>query len=447
MHDVATFSRTAPAAGTAQLAGAGQAARPGHTAGTAQAAAPASRAECAALDAADPLASLRSEFALPEGVVYFDGNSLGALPRRTMAAVTKMIEQEWGQGLIRSWNGADWYPMPHTIGERVAPLIGAAAGQTVICDSVSVNLFKVLISALRLRPGRGTLVSELDIFPTDLYITEGVGRLLPGTRRRLIGRDGPDLESLLDGDTAAVLLSHVDYRTGRLHDMAAVTELVHRHGALMIWDLCHSAGAMPIELDACGVDFAVGCTYKYLNGGPGSPAFLYAATRHQDSVDQPLLGWSGHADPFAFEPGYTPVPGIGRFLAGTPPMLSFAGLLAALEVLEDVDLHQVRAKSLALTELVIARGDAMGLELATPREPERRGSHVTFRHEHGYRIVQALIEQGIIGDFRAPDYMRFGLTPLYTGYCEVWDAMDAMAGILASRSWLDARFARRGTVT
>jgi len=337
--------------------------------------------------------------------------------------------------------------MPHSIGERVAPLVGAAPGQTVICDSVSVNLFKVLISALRLRPDRKTLVSELDSFPTDLYITEGVCQLVPGSGRRLIGRDGPDLESLLGDDTAVVLLSHVDYRTGRLHDMAAVTELVHRHGALMVWDLCHSVGALPIELDACGVDFAVGCTYKYLNGGPGSPAFLYAAARHQDSVEQPLLGWSGHADPFAFEPGYTPVPGVGRFLAGTPPMLSFAGLLAALEVWADVDLWQVRAKSLALAELVIARGDELGLELATPREGERRGSHVTFRHEHGYPVVQALIERGIIGDFRAPDHMRFGLTPLYTSFCEVWDAMDAMAEILATGSWRDERFRRRGTVT
>jgi kynureninase len=408
---------------------------------------PVSRDECAALDAADPLAAVRAEFALPEGVVYLDGNSLGALPRRTLAGVARMVEQEWGRGLIRSWNGADWYPMPHTIGERLAPLVGAAPGQTVICDSTSVNLFKVLISALRLRPGRRTLLSELGSFPTDLYITEGVCRLTPGTSRRLIGRDGPDLESLLDADTAVVLLSHVDYRTGRLHDMAAVTELVHRHGALMVWDLCHSVGALPIELDACGVDFAVGCTYKYLNGGPGSPAFLYAAARHQESVDQPLLGWSGHADPFAFEPGYSPVPGVGRFLAGTPPMLSFAGLLAALELWEGIDIRQVRAKSLALAELAIARGDVLGLDLATPREAERRGSHITFQHEHGYPIVQALIERGVIGDFRAPDHMRFGLTPLYTSFRDVWDAMDAMAAILAEESWRDERFRRRGTVT
>jgi kynureninase len=408
---------------------------------------PSSRDECVALDAADPLAALRAEFDLPDGVVYLDGNSLGALPRRTMAGVARMVEQEWGQGLIRSWNGADWYPMPHTLGERVAPLIGAAPGQTVICDSTSVNIFKVLISALRLRPDRKILVSELESFPTDLYITEGVCELIEGAEQRLIGRDGQDLEELLDSDVAAVLLTHVDYRTGRKHDMAAVTELVHRHGALMIWDLCHSVGALPLELDACDVDFAVGCTYKYLNGGPGSPAFLYAATRHQDAVSQPLLGWSGHADPFAFVPGYTPVPGVGRFLAGTPPMLSFAGLLASLELWEGVDLHQVRTKSLALAELAIARGDLLGLDLATPREAELRGSHVTFRHPDGYAIVQALIERGVIGDFRTPDHMRFGLTPLYTTYCDVWDAMDAMAEILASESWRAERFARRGTVT
>jgi kynureninase len=222
---------------------------------------------------------------------------------------------------------------------------------------------------------------------------------------------------------------------------------VHRHGALMIWDLCHSVGALPVELDACDADFAVGCTYKYLNAGPGAPAFLYAATRHQEAVSQPLLGWSGHADPFAFVPGYTPVPGVGRFLAGTPPMLSFAGLQASLELWQDIDLHQVRAKSVALAELTIARGDLLGLDLATPREAARRGSHVTFRHPDGYAVVQALIERGVIGDFRAPDHMRFGLTPLYTSYCDVWDAMDALAEILETQSWRAERFSRRGIVT
>ncbi|HEV2635614.1 MAG TPA: kynureninase [Actinocrinis sp.] len=405
------------------------------------------RADCAALDAADPLAALRDEFDLPAGVLYLDGNSLGALPRRTSARVRDLVEREWGQGLIRSWNGADWYPMPHTLGESVAALLGAAPGQTVICDSVSVNLFKVLISSLRLRPGRRTIVSELAGFPTDLYITEGVSGLFDGSRQRLVGRDGEDLEELLDSDVAVVLLSHVDYRTGRLHDMAAVTEQVHRHGALMVWDLCHSAGALPIQLDECEVDFAVGCTYKYLNAGPGAPAFLYAAARHQDSASHPLLGWSGHADPFAFEPGYTPAPGVGRFLAGTPPMLSFAGLQASLELWAGVDLGQVRAKSVALGELFIRGAEELGLELASPRDPAQRGSHVSFRHPHGFAVVQALIERGVIGDFRTPDIMRFGLTPLYLGYRDVWDAVRILGEILAEETWREPRFSVRGIVT
>jgi kynureninase len=406
------------------------------------------RADCETSDAADPLASFRKEFVLPDGVIYLDGNSLGALPRRTSSRVREMVEDEWGKGLIRSWNDAGWYDLPRRLGDELAPLVGAGPGEVVVCDSTSVNLFKVLTAALRLRPGRRVIVSELGSFPTDLYVTEGVGGLFEGCERRLIDpSDDGALDGVLDDQVAVVLLSHVDYRTGRLQDMAAVTERVHRHGALMIWDLCHSAGALPVGLGDCDVDFAVGCTYKYLNGGPGSPAFVYAAPRHHRSVSQPLTGWFGHADPFAFDREYAPAPGVGRFLVGTPPLLSFAGLQASLEVWAGVDLQALRAKSLALTGLFIGLTDELGLELVTPREPRLRGSQVSFRHPHGHAVVQALIDRGVIGDFRAPDIMRFGFAPLYLTFCDVWDAAAALADILGSGSWRDERFAVHGTVT
>jgi len=404
--------------------------------------APATRADCAALDDADPLARFRERFVLPKGVIYLDGNSLGALPRHTSARVQETVEREWGQGLIRSWNEAGWYDLPRGLGDRISPLIGAAPGQTVVCDSTSVNLFKVLSAAMRLRPDRKVVVAELGSFPTDLYVTEGVSG-----ERRLIGRDGGSLEELLDDQVAVVLLSHIDYRTGRLQDMAAVTELVHRHGALMVWDLCHSVGALPIRLDECEVDFAVGCTYKYLNGGPGSPAFLYAAARHHESASHPLTGWFGHAAPFAFDPDYAPAEGAGRFLVGTPPLLSLAALQASLDVWEEVDLEALRAKSLALTGFFIRLAGNLGLEVVTPLEPGQRGSQVSLRHPDGYAVVQALIERGVIGDFREPDVMRFGFTPLYLSFRDVWDAAVIMADVLVTESWREERFAVRGAVT
>ncbi|QMU67451.1 kynureninase [Streptacidiphilus sp. P02-A3a] len=405
---------------------------------------PLSRRAAEDLDAADPLRPLRARFTLPEGVVYLDGNSLGALPVDTPARVAEMVTREWGQGLIRSWNDAGWYDLPRGLGDRLAPLVGAAAGQVVVCDSTSVNLFKVLTAALRLRPQRPVIVSELGSFPTDLYLTEGVGAY----QRRLLGRDGDTLEQLIGADTAVVLLSHVDYRTGRLQDMAAVTELAHRHGALMVWDLCHSAGALPVRLDDCGVDFAVGCTYKYLNGGPGSPAFLYAAARHQQDARQPLTGWFGHAAPFAFEPDYRPAEGVGRFLTGTPPLLSFAGLEAALDVWDDVDLDALRAKSLSLSTLFLELTAPLGLEPVTPAAPEQRGSQVSLRHPQAYRVMRALIDRGVIGDYRAPDVLRFGFTPLYLSHAEVWQAAETLREVLDSGSWRDPRFAApTGAVT
>ena len=401
------------------------------------------RQEALDLDAADPLRGFRERFTLPKDVLYLDGNSLGALPANTPERLRRMIEEEWGQGLIRSWNEAGWYDLPRGLGNRIAPLVGAAADQVVVCDSTSINLFKVLSAALRLNPGRSTLVSEVGSFPTDLYMTEGIAP----ARRRLIGRDAATLEELLDEDTAVVLLSHVDYRTGRLQDMAAVTERVHAAGALMVWDLCHSVGALPIELDACGADFAVGCGYKYLNGGPGAPAFLYAAKRHHAAARQPLSGWFGHAEPFAMSPDYRPADGIGRFLTGTPPLLSFAGLEASLDVWADVDLALVRAKSLSLSSFFIRLTDTLGLETATPRRESERGSQISLRHESAYAVVQALIARGVIGDFREPDIMRFGFTPLYVSHADVWDAAEALRQVLESGEWAEPRFAERGSVT
>lgn len=412
------------------------------------------RSTAEALDAADPLRGFRDRFTLPESIIYLDGNSLGALPRETPDRVKRMIEEEWGRGLIRSWNDAGWFGLPQRLGERIAPLIGAAPGQTLVCDSTSVNLHKTLSAALALRPGRTTLVSEVGSFPTDLYLTEGLRP--PGgapLRRRLLGRDGDTLAELLDADTAVLLLSHADYRTGRLHDMAAVTAQAHAAGALVVWDLCHTAGALPVELDAAAADFAVGCGYKYLNGGPGAPAFLYVAERHQEAARQPLSGWFGHADPFAMSPDYTPAPGVTRFLTGTPPVLALAGLDAALDVWEELlagpGLAALRAKSLSLTGLFLRLTGELGLTPVTPEQPDARGSQVSLRHPQAYAIVRQLIERGVIGDFRAPDVMRFGFTPLYLGHTEAWDAAAALAAVLADESWprLPYTPARPGTVT
>nr|WP_280722486.1 kynureninase [Kitasatospora sp. MAA4] len=405
---------------------------------------PVSREECAALDAVDPLAAFRKEFTLPEGEIYLNGNSLGALPVRTPEVVRRTVEDEWGQGLIRSWNAAGWTDLPYTLGDRIAPLVGAGPGEVVVCDTTSVNLFKVLTAALRLRPGRRTVLGEETSFPTDLYIAEGVTGLFEGGRSVLLP-SLDDLDAHLDDSVAAVVLSHVDYRTGVLLDMAEITERVHRAGALMIWDVCHSVGALPIELTACDADFAVGCTYKYLNGGPCAPAFLYAAPRHHAVADQPLTGWFGHAAPFAFQPGYQPAEGIGRFLTSFPSLLALAGLRASLEIWEHVDLAAVRAKSLLMSELFIQQTD--GLDLVTPRQAECRGSQVAIRHADGFAVVQAMIERGVISDFRAPDLMRFGFTPLYLSYTDVWDTAQALREVLASGEWREERFGRRGAVT
>ncbi|WP_017599638.1 kynureninase [Nocardiopsis lucentensis] len=410
---------------------------------------PTTREECAALDAADPLAPLREEFVLPEGVIYLDGNSLGALPRSTPGRVADMIEREWGQDLIRSWNTAGWWDKPRTLGAKVAPLVGADPDEVVVGDGVSANLFKVLIAALRMSD-RSVVLGEAGNFPTDLYVTEGAVGLAGATQRR-IDPDGPALgEALAAGDVAVVLLSHVDYRTGTLRDMPGITRTAHDHGALVVWDLCHSAGAVPIDLSGCGADFAVGCTYKYLNAGPGAPAFLYAARRHHPVVDQPLSGWHGHARPFDFTADYEPAPGVSRFLSGSQPLVADAALEASLDVWAKADMDLVRAKSLAMTDLFLRVTGEAGLVSATPLDHGRRGSQVALLQPEegsGYPIVQALIERGVIGDFRAPDVMRFGFTPLYLRYVDVFDAATALVEVVRTGEWREERFAQRAQVT
>jgi kynureninase len=404
---------------------------------------PPTREDCARLDAQDPLAGLRDRFDLPEGVIYLDGNSLGALPRQTARRVAELVKWEWGQDLVRSWNSAGWFAKPEALGDRLAGLIGAAPGEVVIGESTSTSLFQVVVAAARLRPGRSVIVSERAGFPTDLYVIEAVQNVL-GLERRLIDDDGPHLDDVLDDDVAVVVLTHVDYRTGRMYDLEAVTRQVHEAGALMVWDLCHSAGAVPVDLGAAGVRFAVGCTYKYLNGGPGSPSFMYAAADVQREARPAITGWNGHARPFDFAVPYSPAAGIGRFRVGTPAILSMAGLEASLDVWADVDLSSVRAKSLALTDLFIELVDSelrdLGVAVVTPREHHRRGSHVSLVTEHGRAKMQALIERGVVGDFRAPDLMRFGFTPLYTRYTDVWDAVHVIADVLRTDVWRDARF-------
>ncbi|WP_159940042.1 MULTISPECIES: kynureninase [unclassified Nocardiopsis] len=410
---------------------------------------PTTREECAALDAADPLAAFREEFLLPEGVIYLDGNSLGALPRSTPGRVADMIEREWGRDLIRSWNDAGWWDKPRTLGAKVAPLVGAAPDEVVVGDGVSANIFKLLVAALRMSD-RSVVLGEAGNFPTDLYVAEGAAALAGATQRR-VDPDGPGLaQELARGDVAVVLLSHVDYRSGTLRDMPGITRLAHEHGALVVWDLCHSAGAVPVDLSGSDADFAVGCTYKYLNAGPGAPAFLYAARRHHAAADQPLSGWHGHARPFDFGADYEPAPGVSRFLSGSQPLVADAALEASLDVWARADLEQVRAKSLAMTDLFLERAAKAGVSSITPAEHGRRGSQVALVQPEegaGYPIVQALIARGVIGDFRAPDVMRFGFTPLYLSYVDVWDAAQALLEVVETGEWRQERFSVRGQVT
>ena len=403
------------------------------------------------MDAADPLRAFRSRFILPEGVVYLDGNSLGPASPAVFAELEKAAKEEWANGLIRSWNTAGWFNLPLELGNHIGRLVGAAKGQTVVADTTSVNIYKALHAALALRPDRNVIVAEGGSFPTDLYMAEGVASTRPGTSLKLEGVDAASIEDLIDDRTAVVLVNEVNYKTGALRDMAALTRKIHAVGALVIWDLCHSAGALPVDLDGAKADFAVGCTYKYLNGGPGSPAFIYAAHKHHAGIVQPLSGWWAHARPFAMEHSFAGGEGIRRFQCGTQPMLSLRALKGALDIWDDVDMQALRQKSISLTdlfiELVEARCGQHGVVLETPRDGNARGSQVSFSHANAYEVMQALIERGVIGDFRAPSIMRFGFTPLYTSYRDVWDAVEILEAIFTSGAWKDPRYAVRSAVT
>jgi len=421
------------------------------------------RADCVARDEADPLRAHRGAFTLPDGVIYLDGNSLGALPRGTSARVREVVEREWGEGLIRSWNDARWIDYPRRVGAKIARLIGARSDEVTCADSTSLNLFKVLATALRLQaaraPGAGgerrVILSERGNFPTDLYVAQGLADLLgAGHVLRLVGPD--EVAAAIDDRTAVVMLTHVNFRDGAMHDLPAITRRAHEAGALVVWDLAHSAGAVPVALDAASADFAVGCGYKYLNGGPGAPAFVYVAERHLaalagDPFAQPLAGWLGHRAPFAFDPGYAPAASIDRFTVGTPSILALAALDAGVDTVLAAGVEALRAKSIALTTLFIERIEqqcaAFGVELVSPRDPARRGSQACFRHPHAFPVMQALIARGVIGDYRAPDILRFGFAPLYVRHADAWDAASALAEVLAGAEWKRPAFQSQGAVT
>ena len=397
------------------------------------------------LDRADELAAFRDRFMLPDGVIYLDGNSLGPLPKATPARIAHVMEREWGQSLIRSWTDHGWIDLQFRVGEKIGQLVGAAPGTTVVADSTSVNLYKLLAAALDQRPGRKVILTEEGNFPTDLYMAQGLTALL---QRGHTLRAVSDVASALDDTVAVLMLTHVNYRTGAMHDMATLTRAAHDAGAMVLWDLSHSVGAVSLRLDADEVDFAVGCGYKYLNGGPGAPAFLYIALDIQADLRLPLTGWLGHAEPFAFESVYRPAAGIARAVVGTPPILSLAALEVGVDVALEVPMPVVRRKSLGLTDLFInLMQDEAQLRLLTPHDHVVRGSQVSLTHPDGYAIMQAMIDRGVIGDFRAPDVMRFGFAPLYLRFVDVWDAASTLRDIMRTEAWGDARFQVRRSVT
>ncbi len=413
------------------------------------------RDEAAALDRDDPLGALRDQFALADGVIYLDGNSLGVPPKAAAARAADVIAAEWGEGLIRSWNTAGWFALPKRLGNKLAPLIGAGEDEVVVTDTISANLFKILSAALKLAnerdPKRRAIVSERSNFPTDLYIAQGlIEQLDRGYELRLVD-DPSELPTAIDENTAIAMITHVNYRTGYMHDMAALTQTIHRAGALAVWDLAHSAGAVPVDLNGVGADYAVGCTYKYLNGGPGSPAFVWVPKRHQNAFSQPLSGWWGHKKPFEMNPVYRPDDGIGRFLCGTQPIVSMSLVECGLDVFLQTDMQALRRKSLALSDLFIKlveeRCGDFPLSLATPRDHAQRGSQASFEHPNGYEVMQALIARGVIGDYREPRILRFGFTPLYTRFVDVWDAVEILRDVLATESWRAPEFAERASVT
>ena len=408
------------------------------------------REELEELDRKDSLKAFRNEFSLPKGILYFDGNSLGALPKATPDRINEVVAEEWGNKLVTSWNSAGWFSLPETIGNKIAQLIGADEGEVVCVDGTGLNIYKLHSVALKMRRGRKVILMEGSNFPTDAYVTQGLIEQL-GLHHEIRFVEKDDILDAITKDVALVSLTQVHYKLGHLLDMKAITQKAHDVGALVMWDLCHSAGALPLDLNQCDVDFAVGCTYKFLNGGPGAPAFLFVANRHQGKETQPLTGWWSHQQPFAFERDYQPKEGIGQFLSGTQPIVSLAPVEVGVDMLLRADMSEVRRKSLALGDafirLVNEHLSEFGFTLVTPPTAEERGSQISLRSEHGYPIMQALIEVGVIGDFRAPDVMRFGLTPLYTRYTDVWDAVMKLKFIMEADIWKAKRFEGISEVT
>ena len=399
------------------------------------------------LDAADPLAFARKRFRLPSGTIYLDGNSLGALPAATPSALKQTTEQQWGKDLIASWTRHDWIDWPTKVAAKLAPILGARENELLVADSTGVCLFKLLAAAARARPERRTIVTLGDNFPTDLYVTQGLAELL-GLELRTVAPD--ELMAAIDRDTAVVTLTHVDYRSAAIHDMSAINDAVRAAGSLCVWDLSHSAGAVELDLNGAECELAVGCGYKYLNGGPGAPAFLYVAEHLQTILRPPLQGWMGHAEPFAFDASYRPFEGISRFLTGTPSILALAALYAGLSTFDEIAMSEIAAKSRSLSDLFIREvedGCGDSVQLASPRDPSRRGSHVVFAHPQAYAVMQALIDRGVVGDFRAPDLLRFGFAPLYNSHVEVAQAAQVLADVLASGEWDQPRFHKRARVT
>jgi kynureninase len=406
----------------------------------------ADRSYAQALDAADPLGSFRERFVRPDqNLIYLDGNSLGPLPFRTQARIAEVVDQDWGVGLVRSWD--KWIQLPREAGDMVGEhLVGAAPGQVLVCDSVTVNLYKLACAALDARPGRDVIVTDDDNFPTDRYVLQGIAEQR-GLELRLIHSDMNEgvstgtLAAALDDRTALVSLSHVAYRSGALADMAALTDQIHLAGAFALWDLCHAAGAVPVQLDAAGADLAIGCTYKYLNAGPGAPAFLYVREKLQHALRQPIWGWFGQRDQFGMGPQYEPAPGIDSFLTGTPDIIGTVAVEEGARLLGEAGMDRLRAKSTELTGYLIALADEwlvpLGFEVASPRQPDRRGAHVSLRHDDAWQISQALIRAGVVGDYRTPDRVRLGPVPLCTGFSDVWDALDRLREIAASKSYAD----------
>ncbi len=409
---------------------------------------PLTRNACIALDSANSLAHARERFVLPDGIIYLDGNSLGARPKGVAERITKTIDEEWGVGLIRSWNEAGWYASPGRIGARLAPLLGAARHQVTVTDTISVNLFKLLVAAARMRPHAKTILAERGNFPSDNHIVESVARMM-GLNTRFV--PASEIAAAIDEDTAVVELSHVNYRTAEIQDMAAITAAAHAKGALIVWDLAHSSGAVELRLDTDRADFAVGCGYKFLNGGPGAPSHVYVAERHLAALDQPLTGWFAHAAPFAFGDDFARADGIRAMLCSTPQMLSMTAFEAALAAFDRIAMRDVQAKGRALGDLMIALAEEklvpLGVGIASLRDGARRGNHVSLTHPEAYPLMQALIARGVIGDFRAPDVMRFGFGPLYVRYVDVFDAVAALEDILKTGSWKTVPVPKAGTVT